>query len=100
MGRKGRAHGLPAGFPSQGFIVQEATHPCFRLGRQKLGAPKAFHKQTPLSGTQVRWGLQHEQQGPHLEGRKGELQAGIPKGQVASRITLFQEVAEDSLLNW
>lgn len=93
MGPKGSEQWLPAGFLIQGFIPQEETDPCFRLGKQKLGVPRTFHKQNPSPRDSVWWRLKHEQQGQHLEGRKGELQAAVPKGQVASRVWSLQEVA-------
>lgn len=88
MGPKGREQGLPAGFLSPGFIVGEEIHPGRRLGRQE-GSPQSLLQTNPTLRDSIRWGLQYEQQGSHLEGRKGELQAGIHKGQVASRVALF-----------
>lgn len=54
---------------------------------------EAFHTESPTSWGSVGRGLQHQQQGPNLEGRKGKLQAGVLKGQVAVRVALLQEVA-------
>ena len=59
----------------------------------KTNHPKLpFHKQNPTLRDSVRWGLQKEQQGLHLERSKGELQAVVPEEQGASRVAALQEV--------
>lgn len=58
-----------------------------------MRSPQRLPKQNPALRGSVFWGPQREHQGPHLEGREGELQAGVPEGQVAGGVTPLQEVA-------
>lgn len=58
-----------------------------------MRSPQRLPKQNPALRGSVCWGPQHEHQGPHLEGREGELQAGVLEGQEASGVAPLQEVA-------